>query len=115
MIKLADQVAGVSDQIRAFLLFTTNIHERDAWVLHAHDFTRINITHHAVLGEMRGLWLNVGADINQDDRAAKCRNGDADTGANHAGQAAHEVLACSDARAGVASTDDYIEAILSLR
>ena len=115
MIKLADQVAGVSDQIRALLLFTTNIHQRYSWVLHAHDFTRINITHHAVLGEMSGLWLNVCADINQDDRSTKRWNGDADSRTNHARQAAHEVLACSHARAGVASADDYIEAILSLR
>ena len=112
---MADQVAGVSDQIRALLLFTTNIHERDAWVLDPHDFARVDIAHHAVLGEMSGLWLNVGADINQDDRAAEGWDGDADSRTNYARQAAHEVLACSHARAGVSSADDYIKAILSLR
>ena len=95
-------IAGFLHVGGAFLLLPAHVHQGDARVRQPKDIAGVNVAHHAVLGQMLGLGLDVRANINQDDRAVKRRNRHRDPRTMNVGQAPHVHLCRHHIRPGVA-------------
>ena len=95
----------------AFLLFATDVHHCNARILDAEHAARVGVTHDAVLSKVNGLWFDVRANIDENDRACKRRNSDRDARTNDVRETTHVHLARCHASTSISCGNPRIDAI----
>ena len=110
----AQQVAGLLNVSRAFLLLPAHVHQGDAGLRNAQPQPGVDLAHHTVLGEVMGLGLEVRPDVDQRDGPGERRQCDGDPRPMNGGQPPQEHLGGGNERPGVAGGNHRVKRVLGL-